>query len=228
MNSHHFPDCSFEYKYTILLELNRNIGSRDYKDSPLHTLVFSSFDPVVFKFINGSCASPILDHIMLLATWFGEGVVQTGICLALIIAGLIWDLLNFRKAGYAGLTAYALSGIFAQVGKHIWNRPRPLLVYFDVRIVDKPLFTHSFPSGHTVTAFAAAFAMGAFLPKWKYFLIPIAILTAISRVYLGVHFPTDVLFGAFIGAFTGMLSAKIYSKPHEIVPNDIKPVADGN
>ena len=148
---------------------------------------------------------------MLLATWLGEGIVQTGICLALILAGLILDRINVRKAGYAGLIAYGMSGIVAQVVKHIWDRPRPLLVLFDVRTVDKVLFVHSFPSGHTVTAFAAAFAYSAFLPKTRPFLLFMAIAVGISRMYLGVHFPVDVLFGALIGSVTGILSARLVS-----------------
>jgi len=152
-----------------------------------------------------------MDHLMLFATWLGEGIVQTGICLALIMGGLIRGKIDLRRAGYAGLIAYAASGIVAQLMKHIWDRPRPLLVLFDVRIVEKPLFMHSFPSGHTATAFAAAFAYGAFLPKLRLLLIPLAIATAISRVYLGVHFPTDVIMGAVIGSVTGILSARMVS-----------------
>ncbi|MCE5200027.1 phosphatase PAP2 family protein [bacterium] len=166
-----------------------------------------SIDAIVFKVVHGSAGHPVMDHVMLAATWMGVGIIQTGLSLAFIIFGWYLDRVNLRRAGYAGLLAFAASGIAVQIGKFIWDRPRPLLSLFDVRIVDGPLFTHSFPSGHTTTAFAVAFACSVFLPRFRYVLIPMAFITALSRVYCGVHYPLDVTYGGLIGALIGLAMA---------------------
>ena len=78
---------------------------------------------------------------------------------------------------------------------------------FDVRVLDRPLFGPSFPSGHTMTAFAVAVACSIFMPRLRYVLIPFACLTGISRIYVGAHFPIDVIFGGLVGVFLGLLGA---------------------
>lgn len=153
-----------------------------------------------------------MDPVMLAFTWMGLGIAQAGLCVGLCLCGWIWENVSWRRAGYAGLTAFALSGIAVQIGKHTWDRPRPLLALFDVRIVDEPLFVHSFPSGHTTTAFAVLFACSIFLPRMRYFLITLAFATGLSRVYLGVHFPLDVIYGGLVGALIGIWSAGIVKR----------------
>lgn len=169
----------------------------------------SGMDAAVFKYINSGFTSPIMDKAMQAATAMGVGVVQSGLSLALVIWGWLKNQMNLRRAGYAGLTAFALSGIVVQVAKHIWDRPRPLLSMFDVQVVGDPLFVHSFPSGHTCTAFAVIVAICAFLPKLRWILIPVVLATAVSRVYLGAHFPLDVVYAGLIGTLTGIGAAKL-------------------
>lgn len=170
-------------------------------------------DAAVFRYINSEFSSPVMDKVMLAATMLGVGVVQAGLSLAYIMWGWIGDRISLRRAGYAGLTAFALSGMAVQIAKHIWDRPRPLLAMFDVRVVGEPLFAHSFPSGHTTTAFAVAVAISVFLPKSRWVLIPFAFITGLSRIYLGVHFPLDVAYGGLIGALIGVGSAQLVKLP---------------
>lgn len=170
-------------------------------------------DAAVFRYINTELASPVMDKVMLAATLLGVGVVQAGLSLACIMWGWIAESVSVRRAGYAGLTAFAYSGALVQIAKHIWDRPRPLLAMFDVRVLGEPLFVHSFPSGHTATAFAVIVAVSAFLPRLRWALIPFAFIAAISRVYLGVHFPLDVAYGALVGALIGIGSAALVRLP---------------
>ena len=166
-------------------------------------------DASVFRLINGATANPLLDRIMIFASVCGLGIVQSGVCLLLILAGLLADRLDLRRAGCAGGIAFIASGAISQVAKHIFSRPRPIMVLHDVRIVDGALFSHSFPSGHTTTAFAAAAAFSVFLPRFRYVLIFLACLTGLSRVYLGVHYPFDVVYGAVLGWVIGLGSARL-------------------
>ncbi len=167
------------------------------------------WDAAVFQSINSGWSCRVLDHVMVAATMLGEGLVLAGLSLFFVTVGLLADRLNWRRAGYAGLVSYAFSGAAVQIVKSLWDRPRPLLVLYDVKIVDSPLFVHSFPSGHTMTAFAVMFALSAYLPRFRYALIPLAFVTAISRVYIGVHFPLDIVYGGVAGALIGIGSARL-------------------
>ena len=125
-------------------------------------------------------------------------------------AGLLWIILSLamlcwkpaRKAGIAALLALFLGMLCTNVAlKHIFQRPRPWL---DFPIV--PLVTerdpNSFPSGHTCAAFAAGLSWARALPwRWARVLAPVlAVCMGLSRLYVGVHYPSDVLAGAVVGA----------------------------
>jgi membrane-associated phospholipid phosphatase len=94
--------------------------------------------------------------------------------------------------------------------KYIVNRPRPYNTYPDLTHVDSEN-TPSFPSGHSSATFGLATALSLNYPKW-YVIVPSmawAGLTGYSRMYLGVHYPTDVLAGAAIGIGTSWATWKI-------------------
>ena len=93
--------------------------------------------------------------------------------------------------------------------KYMVKRPRPYITYPDLNSVDTE-GTPSFPSGHSSGAFALATSLSLNYPKW-YVIVPSfawAGLTGYSRMYLGVHYPTDVLIGAVIGSGTAWLTWK--------------------
>lgn len=166
-------------------------------------------DAAAFRFINTGLACRPLDPIMLLATAVGTGLFQSGVCVLFMLWGTIKDKVDFRRAGYAGLIAFAASGVLVQVAKFLWARPRPTLALYDVRIVGDPLFTHSFPSGHTMTAFAVLVAWAIMLPRVRWLMLSLAVATGFSRIYLGAHFPLDVIYGALIGALVGRAAARM-------------------
>ncbi|MDQ0993945.1 bifunctional phosphatase PAP2/diacylglycerol kinase family protein [Streptomyces sp. V3I7] len=109
-----------------------------------------------------------------------------------------------RRAATRGIASLAVASLTINtLGKRSVRRPRPTLELVPVvRHLKRQPITTSFPSGHSASA--AAFAAGVALesPAWGAVLAPVAFSVAMSRVYTGVHFPSDVLAGAALGAGT--------------------------
>ena len=136
-----------------------------------------------------------------------------GIVLFLGIAGLLLT----KKTRFCGVAALFSIGaeVFLSNGiiKTLIARPRPFDIYPDIIPLIGPPTNFSFPSGHTGFAFAAAFVMYRMLPR-KYGVpaLLLALLIAFSRLYLGVHYPSDVLFGILIGALTAETAVELTEK----------------
>ena len=113
-----------------------------------------------------------------------------------------------RKAGFAmavALVLYMAAGHFFL--KPLFARPRPCDVNTAITILVKRPHGHSFPSGHTASAFAAAFALWLQNRKLGVPALVLAAFIAFTRLYLYVHFPTDVLGGLVLGIALGALAS---------------------
>jgi membrane-associated phospholipid phosphatase len=118
------------------------------------------------------------------------------------------DSLALYKSLYLGASVL-LSAIVSTILKYTVNRPRPFITYPFLEKVTSG-GSPSFPSGHTADAFSLATSLSIAYPKW-YVIIPaygLAGVVAYSRMDLGVHYPTDVLAGAIIGAGSACLCYK--------------------
>ena len=139
---------------------------------------------------------PVLDHIMTgLSTIGNAGIFWIVLGLALCIPK------KYRKIGIQMVISMAITFIIGNlILKNLIARQRPCWLDTQIALLIKSPKDYSFPSGHTGSAFAAAVVMFLGLPK-KYG-IPIlvfACLMGLSRLYVGVHYPSDVLGGALIG-----------------------------
>lgn len=85
-------------------------------------------------------------------------------------------------------------------------RPRPFEFYREIVLSVPPLDKYSFPSGHTLHAVAFTLVALTYYPHLAWVLLPFTLLVAASRLVLGLHYPTDVMAGAMIGALVGGLS----------------------
>ena len=167
----------------------------------LETLL--NLDGGFLLFLQESVRNPILDSIMIFITSLGNG-------------GMIWIaatilLLIPKKTRKAGvMSAVALLGsliINNNIVKNIVQRPRPFVTFADLQIIIPTPSEFSFPSGHTSSSFAAAAVFYRHLPKKLG--IPSVILAGLigfSRLYVGVHYPTDVIAGVLMGILLSYLA----------------------
>lgn len=135
--------------------------------------------------------------------------------------GWIWILLGLglllfprmRKTGAAVLLALLIGALLTNVIlKNLVARVRPYEVVEGLRLLIERQRDFSFPSGHTCASFAGAFAIyRAFPDRYGKAAIALAILISLSRLYVGVHYPTDVLAGMAVGIFSGWAAWYILS-----------------
>lgn len=163
----------------------------------------TNLDMSVLNFIYDNIRCAFLDVLMPLITLFGEsGIFFIAIAVLLLIS---------RKTRKTGITL----GLSLLIGLVVCNltlkpliaRPRPYTVRTDVIMLVEALSDYSFPSGHTVAAFEAATVMMIRHRKVGIAFLVLAILIAFSRLYLFVHYPTDVLAGAVLGIASGVAAA---------------------
>ncbi len=150
-------------------------------------------DISILNFLNFSLANPILDVVMV-------GLTYAGLA-ALPIGGLGLYLGGRRKLGTAVLVAIAASFALTMAFQFLALRPRPIPIRL---IIPTPGFP-SFPSGHAAIAFAVAVLLALVARRravWAAGLLGAAAI-AFSRVYLGVHYPSDLVAGALLGASVG-------------------------
>lgn len=155
-----------------------------------------------------SIHTSLLDSIMVFITTLGNG-------------GLIWIAIaviclfskKYRKCGIAMGLALLLSFILGNVIlKNLVARPRPCWIDSSVTLLIKNPTDYSFPSGHSFASFAGATVIFMYHKKEGIIALILAALIAFSRLYLFVHYPSDVLGGAILGIFVAVISVWIVNK----------------
>jgi undecaprenyl-diphosphatase len=152
-------------------------------------------DHRVMRRVNRWRAPRWFRWLMLAASRLGDGWLWAALGVGLLAYG---GPARFEAVGSAGLSACAGILLFCAV-KNICHRKRPCDLAPHCWVTLRPPDEFSFPSGHTITAFAIAFSVGFFYPEMFAPLLLAAITIAVSRVVLGMHFVSDVLIGAAIG-----------------------------
>jgi undecaprenyl-diphosphatase len=170
----------------------------------------AGWDAAVFRAIHLGTHQKWLDPVMMALTEPGPWKIPL-----LVLAGLLF-LIRGRR-GLIGVLVLALTiaagdQLSSHVLKKIVKRARPSAELPDSR----PLFgvrgTHSFPSTHAVNFFAAAPVVSAVFPEATVVTYGIAALVSFSRIYVGDHWPSDVVGGALLGLGLGFLGRKLYRR----------------
>lgn len=142
--------------------------------------------------------------------------------------GLMWILCSLallcfkrtRWAGAAGILALVFSLLLNNgLLKHLFSRTRPYEVVEGLTLLTKKATDFSFPSGHAGSSFAAATAICLMLrgiwDRARWIPVVLAFLMAFSRLYIGIHYPSDVICGALTGALCGWLAFLLINRGRE-------------
>jgi undecaprenyl-diphosphatase len=139
------------------------------------------------------------------ASRLGDGVIWYAFMLAL---PLLYGARGLRVA-LVMLATGALGLLVYKVLKRTFVRERPFIRHRGISLAGAPLDRYSFPSGHTLHAVCFTWQMVAAFPGLAPLLVPVALAIAASRVVLGLHYPTDVLVGALLGAIFGTVGVAL-------------------
>jgi undecaprenyl-diphosphatase len=161
-------------------------------------------DYELFSSINGLAGkSAVVDAIMIGSAKY----LPVVFALALIALWVTWNPQNQRAAFLAGASALIALGLGQLVG-HALPRPRPYLVHSVHQLIPPSLDT-SFPSDHATLGFAVAVMIWLYNRKVGAWLLVLAFVLAFSRVFVGAHYPGDVLGGAVLGSLTSLALAAL-------------------
>jgi len=181
-----------------------------------------TLDRAVFLWINNQWTNHYLDAFFTAITWLGSGWIilpLVAILFAVKRPAYLYQHLPWLVAGMI------LSGLCISVLKKMIPRPRPLTDFaplieagkVHIHVLGKQLWYRSFPSGHTQTAFAAGVYLSLLLPRCTPLFIALAIAVGLSRIYMGPHFPPDVIGGSLVGVAlaseTWWLKKKLLNPP---------------
>lgn len=169
-------------------------------------MFIQNIDINILYFIQNHIQNNFLNPIMIFFTTLGNlGLIW------LIISFLLLISKKYRKIGILTLSVLIVNTLLGEgILKHIIERPRPFITYPDLNIIISKPTSFSMPSGHTSASFAAAFMLSYCFKKYRVYFYSLASLIALSRIYLLVHYPSDVLSGILLGFLSFLIVKKLY------------------
>lgn len=196
----------------ILLKIVNNIQVIKLEDEVINTNMIMSIiqktDNSILVYIKTNMHGYFMDKFMIVITNLGNGAI-----IWIIIALLLICKKKYRNIGIIALGALILSAILGDgILKNLVQRIRPsaYLQQIDL-LIPRPL-SYSFPSGHTTSSFAVAGVLARYFKDYTLEFFTLASLIAFSRLYLYVHYPTDVLGGIILGLICSKVAINIYNK----------------
>ncbi|MFC0473174.1 phosphatase PAP2 family protein [Halalkalibacter kiskunsagensis] len=159
-------------------------------------------DNRVFFVVNQLWRCKVLDALLPRITHLGGAIFS----LSLLFFLMIIFTNDIRYWAIDAFISLSLGFVSVQIIKKLSCRKRPYLTLPNVNICQNPLKDYSFPSGHTTAAFSIAVVFALHSPLLALSVIPLALLVGISRMYVGLHYPTDCIIGALLGTISAILA----------------------
>lgn len=172
--------------------------------------VLHSIDLALFRLINGRLSNPVFDFVMPIITeqnYWGIPLVFIG------LAGLIFGDKRTKFIILGGVLAVVIGDVISsRFLKPVIGQLRPCKVLEDINLLVGCGGRYSFPSGHAMGTMAMAIWFGRFYKKWKLHFVIFAVTVSISRVYVGKHWPFDVIGGMLLGFGIAFLFLKLWER----------------
>ena len=169
---------------------------------------FARFDAAeleVCRYLNRSSRSSAVRQLFRAVSWLGDGWIWYALMLAL---PLVYGVAGLQAALHLAATG-ALGVLVYKLIKNHAVRERPYITHSAIECASAPLDRYSFPSGHTLHAVSFTIMLTSYLPQWAAAFAALAALIALSRVILGLHYPTDVAAGAALGGVLAFGSVQL-------------------
>ncbi|MDO8728132.1 MAG: phosphatase PAP2 family protein [Candidatus Methanoperedens sp.] len=173
-----------------------------------------SVDTAVFLDINHNFANPLFDAV------FPSLRELTYVFWFLLIV-YFW-MKNEKKMALLLTVSIAAGALFTYPLKYLIDRARPYETIDSARLLTPHEYDPSFPSGHAEMSFLASTVISRFHPEYAKYLYAFSFIVALSRVYVGVHFPGDVLGGIVVGVIIGKVMIMVAQRKKDIFWEDSK------
>ena len=167
------------------------------------------FDHNLFHYINGNLSNSFFN-------WFMPFVTNQNNWILPLLVLIYWLLFRGEKRGRITfviliVTVVLIDAVAAQIIKPMIGRIRPSHAIPEmINLLVPPGGKFSFVSNHSANAFGLSVILGYFYPAWKWQVTGIAFIIAFSRVYVGVHYPADIFFGALFGYGTAWIILSLW------------------
>ena len=159
-----------------------------------------NLDQTILYWVQDNLSCGFLDAVMLKLTLLGSGGA-----IWLLAAAIMLCTKEYRRQGVILLAGLAVGVLVGNVClKNLIARPRPCWLDDSVNLLISVPMDYSFPSGHTLSSVIGATVLTKTNRRFGWVAIPLAAVIAFSRLYLFVHYPSDILAGAVLGVLIGL------------------------
>jgi undecaprenyl-diphosphatase len=172
------------------------------------TAAFQVFDQAelrLCRYLNRSSGPTLIRDLFRTVSWLGNGWLWYALIVAL---PFLYGADGWLPAAHMIVTGALSLSVYKLIKEHA-VRERPYITHSTIQCACAPLDRYSFPSGHTLHAVSFTLVAVHYFPEWAALLGAFTLLVALSRVILGLHYPTDVAAGAVLGGVLAAISLRL-------------------